>query len=135
MKIYFTLAEANALLPIVKQELEKLQDIKRQYRDKYEELQQLKDHHRKQGSLQEGSDPYFTLECEMDFLQLEGNTLLSSFQLKGVQLKDLDTGLVDFPSLLNGQEVLLCWRQGEESIAHYHGVYDGFAGRRKLTEE
>ncbi|MCR8636681.1 MULTISPECIES: DUF2203 domain-containing protein [Paenibacillus] len=135
MKIYFTLAEANALLPLVKLELEKLQGIKKQYRDKYEELHQLKDYHQKQGGLPEGSDPYFTLECEMDFLQLEGNTLLSSFELKGVQLKDIDSGLIDFPALLNGQEVLLCWRQGEESVAHYHGLHDGFAGRRKLTEE
>jgi hypothetical protein len=50
-------------------------------------------------------------------------------------LKDIDRGLVDFPALLDGQEVLLCWRQGEERIAHYHGSEDGFAGRRKLKEE
>ncbi|NOU91826.1 DUF2203 family protein [Paenibacillus sp. LMG 31456] len=134
MKIYFTVAEANAMLPLVKLELEKLQSIKQQYRDKYEELQQLKDYHKKHGNLQPNSDPYFTLECEMDFLQLEGNTLLSSFELKGVQLKDIDSGLIDFPALLDGQEVLLCWRQGEDSVAHYHGIQDGFLGRRKLTE-
>jgi hypothetical protein len=134
MKTYFTLAEANALLPLVKLELEKLQDIKREFRRKYEQLQELKASNRNGGTTQTG-DPYFTLECEMDFLQMEGNTLLKSFELKNVQLKDIDSGLVDFPALLDGQEVLLCWRQGEERIAHYHGSEDGFAGRRKLKEE
>jgi hypothetical protein len=134
MKTYFTLSEANALLPLLKRELEKLQDIKRQFRRKYEQLQKLKASNRNGGTTEAG-DPYFTLECEMDFLQMEGNTLLKSFELKHVQLKDIDRGLVDFPALLDGQEVLLCWRQGEERIAHYHGSEDGFAGRRKLKEE
>ncbi|MDF2960116.1 MAG: cell division protein DivIVA [Paenibacillus sp.] len=134
MKIYYTLAEANSLLPVVKSELEKLQDIKRQFREKYEELQQLKTYYQKH-EIPPAGDPYFTLECEMDFLQVEANALLSSFELKGVQLKDLDTGLVDFPALIDGQEVLLCWRQGEDRIDHYHGLHDGFAGRRKITGE
>jgi hypothetical protein len=134
MKVYFTRAEANKLLPQIKADLERLQDIKRQFRHKYRELQQLKHYYEKPGNAPDG-DPYFTLECEMDFLQVEGNTLLSSFELKGVQLKDIDSGLVDFPALIDGQEVLLCWRQGEEAVAHYHGLHDGFAGRRKLSEE
>lgn len=133
-KTYYTLEEANALLPVVKQELEKLQEIKRQFRDKYEELYQLKAFHKQNGMTLEG-DPYFTLECEMDFLQVEGNTILQSFELKGVQLKDIDSGLVDFPSIRDGQEVLLCWRQGEASIEHYHGLYDGFAGRKRIKGE
>lgn len=133
-KTYYTLEEANAMLPVVKQELEKLQEIKRQFRDKYEELYQLKAFHKQNGMLVEG-DPYFTLECEMDFLQVEGNTILQSFELKGVQLKDIDSGLVDFPSIRDGQEVLLCWRQGEASIEHYHGLYDGFAGRKRIKGE
>jgi len=133
-KKYYTLEEANALLPIVKQELEKLQDIKRQFREKYEELYELKTLHKHNGISVEG-DPYFTLECEMDFLQMEGNAVLQSFERKSVQLKDIDSGLVDFPAIRNGQEVLLCWRQGEERIEHYHGLYDGFAGRKRLTGE
>ncbi|MCS7460753.1 DUF2203 domain-containing protein [Paenibacillus doosanensis] len=133
-KTYFTLAEANAMLPLVKQELAKLQDIKRRFREKYEELHQLKAYHKQKGGASQ-VDPYFTLECEMDFLQVEGNAVMQSFELNGIQLKDVDMGLVDFPALLNGEEVLLCWRQGEESVQHYHGLYDGYAGRKKLTGE
>jgi hypothetical protein len=51
----------------------------------------------------------------------------------GVLVKDLDRGLVDFPALRsNGEEVLLCWQVGEEDVAHWHGVDEGFAGRKAL---
>ena len=47
-------------------------------------------------------------------------------------VKDLDTGLVDFPALHEGEEVLLCWQLGEDEVAHWHGVDEGFAGRKPL---
>jgi hypothetical protein len=50
----------------------------------------------------------------------------------GVQVKDLDAGLVDFPSIRDGEEVLLCWQLGEERVAWWHRPEDGFAGRRPL---
>jgi hypothetical protein len=50
----------------------------------------------------------------------------------GVLVKDLDAGLVDFPSLRDGEEVLLCWRLGEDAVEHWHGVDEGFAGRKPL---
>ena len=50
----------------------------------------------------------------------------------GVQLKDLDTGLVDFPARRNGADILLCWRVGEEEVAWWHGLEDGFAGRKPI---
>lgn len=52
----------------------------------------------------------------------------------GGQLKDLDTGLVDFPTIIDGEEVLLCWKYGEKSIRFYHGLTDGFAGRKPLKK-
>ena len=52
-------------------------------------------------------------------------------ELGGI-VKDLDTGLVDFPALREGEEVLLCWRVGEEDIRYWHGLEDGFAGRQPL---
>ena len=50
----------------------------------------------------------------------------------GVQVKDLDSGLVDFPSFRDGQQVLLCWRLGEDEVAFWHGLDEGFAGRHPL---
>jgi len=57
---------------------------------------------------------------------------VEQLQRLGVLVKDLDRGLVDFPSIRDGEEVLLCWRVGEEEIAHWHGVDEGFAGRKPL---
>jgi hypothetical protein len=54
---------------------------------------------------------------------------------RGAIVKDLDTGLVDFPARLEGEEVLLCWRLGEEQVAHWHGLEEGFAGRKLLDPE
>jgi len=50
----------------------------------------------------------------------------------GVEVKDVDEGLVDFPALRHGETVLLCWKLGEERIGFWHTVEDGFAGRRPL---
>src|ERR1700737_665826 len=51
----------------------------------------------------------------------------------GVQVKDLDIGLLDFPCEVDGQIVLLCWKLGEKSITHWHGVAEGFAGRKPVN--
>ena len=53
----------------------------------------------------------------------------------GAIVKDLDTGLVDFPALRRGEEILLCWRLGEDEVAHWHGLEEGFAGRKLLDPE
>jgi hypothetical protein len=50
----------------------------------------------------------------------------------GVLVKDLDRGLIDFPALRGGEEVLLCWQVGEDEVAHWHGLEEGFAGRKPL---
>jgi hypothetical protein len=50
----------------------------------------------------------------------------------GVEVKDIDEGLVDFPALQNGETVLLCWKLGEDEIRYWHTLEGGFAGRRPL---
>jgi hypothetical protein len=59
---------------------------------------------------------------------------LVQIQETGCVVKDLDMGLVDFPSLRDGEEVYLCWKLGEERIAFYHGIEEGFAGRKPLDD-
>lgn len=60
---------------------------------------------------------------------------VEELQLLGVVVKDLDEGLVDFPALRGDEEVLLCWRLGEEDIGFWHTTDEGFAGRRPLPIE
>ena len=54
---------------------------------------------------------------------------------RGAIVKDVDTGLVDFPAVRGGEEILLCWRLGEDEVAHWHGLEEGFAGRKQLDPE
>ena len=58
--------------------------------------------------------------------------VVEGLQRLGLLVKDLDRGLVDFPALHNGEEVLLCWQVGEDEVAYWHGVDEGFAGRKPL---
>lgn len=60
--------------------------------------------------------------------------LLAEIDSIGVQVKDLDIGLLDFPCLVEGGTVLLCWKLGEPAIGHWHGLEEGFAGRKPIDE-
>jgi hypothetical protein len=53
-------------------------------------------------------------------------------QAAGVLVKDLDQGLLDFPALREGEEILLCWQVGEDDIRYWHGLEEGFAGRKPV---
>jgi hypothetical protein len=65
-------------------------------------------------------------------LARELQEVVDELTLIGVQLKDADAGLLDFPSQREGEEVLLCWRVGEPAVEWYHGLEDGFPGRRRI---
>ena len=66
---------------------------------------------------------------------LSFSTALKEIQSLGVQVKDLKTGLVDFPYEHDGRIVFLCWRQDEDEISWWHEIESGFGGRRPLTED
>lgn len=109
-----------------------MQTLKINFEEKYVELRIKKNEHAKKPGAEK--DPFFVMEAELEFLQIEARGLIQNFQLTGIELKDIDTGLVDFPALMEGQEVLLCWKQGEDRIRYYHGKQDGFAGRKPISE-
>lgn len=60
--------------------------------------------------------------------------IVNRIQETGVLVKDLDIGLVDFPCLMEGEEIYLCWKLGEDRIAFWHGTDEGFTGRKPLDE-
>lgn len=72
------------------------------------------------------------LQATIDAEAAEVVRCVEALQALGVLVKDLDEGLIDFPALRGGEEVLLCWRLGEEEVAFWHTVEDGFAGRKPL---
>ena len=70
--------------------------------------------------------------AERDKAVQEAKDSLAEIDSIGVQVKDLEQGLLDFPSLMDGKLVLLCWKLGEPAIAHWHTEEEGFAGRKPL---
>jgi hypothetical protein len=60
---------------------------------------------------------------------------IEAVQEMGCLIKDLDTGLIDFPTLFRGREVYLCWKLGEPDIGFWHGVEEGFAGRKAIDQD
>ncbi|AZN41812.1 DUF2203 family protein [Paenibacillus albus] len=131
----FTISEANAMLPQLQEDLFKLQLLAQHFEEKYEELQILKGKRelaKPQGSTD--SDPFFELESQLEFMRMEIDLGIGNFERKGVMLKMINPGLIDFPSLLNGEKILICWKQGEARISHYHGWNDGFIGRKPYPE-
>jgi hypothetical protein len=75
-------------------------------------------------------------EFEMRKLVSELESLMRELEQIGCQYKDWNfkVGLVDFPAVIDGQEVLLCWRSDEPEILHYHGVNEGYVGRKAIPE-
>ena len=73
-----------------------------------------------------------SLHEEVEQAILELGKAIDAIQEVGVVVKDIDTGLVDFPSIRNGEPVLLCWRLGEDEVAFWHRLEDGVAGRQPL---
>jgi hypothetical protein len=75
------------------------------------------------------------IDSALEAAAAEVSTCIEELTVLGVQVKDLDSGLVDFPSLRDGEEVLLCWQLGEDEIRFWHRAEEGFAGRRPLPLE
>lgn len=72
------------------------------------------------------------LDAELEQLSAALAACVERIGAEGVQVKDLDAGLLDFPALREGREILLCWQVGEPAIAWWHGADEGFAGRKPV---
>ena len=67
-----------------------------------------------------------------DPLEAEFQKLMTEFREREIQIKDLDRGLIDFPAIIGGREVFLCWEQDEEDVEFWHELGTGYAGRERL---
>ena len=125
MKI-FTIEEANALLPSVRLILAKIQRAHRR-------LAQYRDEARKAAEAAEQGGGGITDGVAYAIILTELTSQMSELDTLGVQLKDFELGLIDFPSLRDGRVVLLCWQMGEgDELEWWHDVDAGFAGRTPL---
>ena len=131
---YFTPSEANELLAEVRPLAESLVQHRQGMRLAAERRARLTARIAGNGG---DLDPQEPGELDEQF-QRESHAVTQAaerLERLGVLVKDLDSGLVDFPALHEGEEVLLCWQVGEDEVAHWHGVDEGFAGRKPLPFE
>jgi hypothetical protein len=128
---HFTPEEANALLEQVRPVAESLVAHRRAFTVAAARRARLTQRISGNGG---DFDPQEPSELD-EQLQREAEAVagaVEELQALGVLVKDLDRGLVDFPALRDGEEVLLCWQVGEREIAYWHGLEEGFAGRKPL---
>ena len=116
---FFTWQEATNTLPLVKKIVSDILRIGQQIRELYVEMEKPEE------------DP------EVNRFMDQLDELFDEMESLGCYYKDWNfvVGLVDFPSKLNGRDVMLCWKSDEEEILYYHDAETGFAGRRRIPKE
>jgi len=130
----FTLAEAQNLLPLVEGLLNRAIEGKDKAQSIEREMQALNQRIFLSGGLQVDVVAAARRRAEQTAAVRRAQDAVSELGAIGVQLKDLDKGLLDFPCLLEGEVVLLCWKLGEPEIAHWHTMESGFSGRQPIDE-
>ena len=127
----FTLDEANALVPWLEETFQRLANMRREQTDAQSRLDELLEHRGSNGS----SSSNETMQQAQGNVDRLARLMEEGFQdilAEGIIVRDVATGLVDFPSQREGREVFLCWIRGEERIDFWHETNRGFAHRQPL---
>jgi len=127
----FTLAEAEAALPRIRDEVLAMQACKRELDGLRADLVRVSQATSGNGHVQDEQAVGATRQ-QAEALVEQINGRLAKINALGIELKGLDEGLIDFPSERDGRVVYLCWRLGEEGIGWWHELDAGFAGRQPL---
>ncbi|HEV2960394.1 MAG TPA: DUF2203 domain-containing protein [Candidatus Angelobacter sp.] len=130
----FTLPEAQRLLPVLKSLLKRAMDGKQVIEQVEKELQELNHRILLSGGLFVDIPRVARRRAERDKAIQNTKDAMAEVEAIGVQIKDLDMGLLDFPCIVDDQVVLLCWKYGEEKIEFWHGLEEGFRGRKPIDE-
>src|SRR5947209_578403 len=129
-KRYFSVTEANAMLPLVRVVVRDISELARDLQERHERLSRIRAANR---SRMDEAHEEELREVLAEFERDQERMSQYERELKelGVELKDY-SGLIDFPSRMENREVYLCWRLGEPEVAHWHELDAGFAGRQQL---
>jgi hypothetical protein len=130
----FTLSEAESLLPILESLLRTAMQSKAIIEEVEAELESLKSRVFLNGGMFIDALAVSRRKGERDKAIQRAKDAVAEIDAAGVQVKDLDIGLLDFPCVVGEEVILLCWKLGEEGITHWHGTSEGFAGRKPIDE-
>ena len=131
MRRYFTLDEATETLPWLRDQFAAIADSSERLSGLEQQIDDLARHRQRNGHSNLGSVMH---EKRQEARRLAGTVQasLTSIERRGILVRDMKRGLVDFPSMRDGREVYLCWLAGEPSITHWHDMDAGFSGRQRL---
>lgn len=130
----FTLDEAQDLLPVLESLLRNCIDGKKLIESVDTELQAIAHKIFLSGGMSLNTVHLAGRKAQREKAIQRLKDAMAEIDAMGVQVKDLDIGLLDFPCEVDGNIVLLCWKLGEKAITHWHGVSEGFAGRKPVDE-
>jgi hypothetical protein len=130
----FTLDEAQDLLPVLESLLRTAIEAKQLIEAVEEEFQALSHQVFIRGGMSLNIVHLASRKAQRDKALQRIKDAMAEIDAIGVQVKDLDIGLLDFPCEVDGQVILLCWKLGEKAVTHWHGVSEGFAGRKPVDE-
>jgi hypothetical protein len=135
MARYFTLAEAERMLPKVEERIREALFIKAEHQRADDEIRATTKRIFLSGGASVDRNHISGLKRTRDSAATRLQEVCEGIQELGCLVKDLDIGLLDFPTLYRGREVYLCWRLGEDRIQYWHHIEDGFRGRQPIDEE
>jgi hypothetical protein len=130
----FTLDEAQSMLPLVESLIKRALEAKQSAEAIDSELSALSRRIHISGGMSINVSRVAAQRMDMEKHIQRARETVAEIDEIGVQVKDLDTGLLDFPCLMEGETVLLCWKLGETGIDHWHTVESGFKGRQPIDD-
>ncbi len=135
MSRHFTLEEAASVLPLVRERLEHALKAKDGLTEVTTELEAVCHRAAMAGGIRIDRQQIALWRSRQEALAKRLREMVTEIYAFGCQVKDLDRGLLDFPTFYNGDEVLLCWKLGEPDIEYWHGTGEGFRGRKRIDQE
>ena len=135
MTRHFHIDEARKLLPEVARDIQQAIEFKQEHERAGAGLQSMHQHVAMMGGVVLDRERLLAYRHRREASAKRLEEILGNLQSLGVQVKDLDIGLLDFPTYYNGREVLLCWRLGEDDITWWHGAEEGFRGRKAIDPD
>ncbi len=135
MPRFFNLLEAEGLLPEVERLLRNLIQSKQEYEKSESGLNGIAQRITLTGGMIAPREQILQLRSRKDNSARALKSVVEKIQEIGCELKDVETGLIDFPTLYKGKEVYLCWKLGESGIRFWHHIEDGFRGRRAIDSD
>ncbi len=124
VKKYFTLEEANSMIPQLLKDVPEIQALSSDLMNRFPDVKNAWEKHKYNGGSVDGA-AYLNSALKI-------NRVVNDLESKGCVVKGIKEGLVDFPSIREGREIYLCWKAPEKEIRYWHDMDAGFAGRQPI---